>query len=255
MFNSILKFISFSTVLLSSAAMELNVLAFQLPKSIKITRERVELLATSQPISWNSTATGLRGRLEQDFSFNCPALGRINTVWGTDSYTDDSSICSAAVHAGLITARDGGVVTLRIHPGYSSYAGTNRNGVKTQSYGSWSGSFAFLNTQGVPISNKPTVPSIAWGNTATELRGRLEQDFSFSCPGSGRIGSVWGTDLYTDDSSICSAAVHAGQITARDGGTVTIRIRPGYDSYAGTNRNGVKSSSYGSWRGSFIFLK
>ncbi|WP_202950800.1 LCCL domain-containing protein [Microcystis ichthyoblabe FBCC-A1114] len=212
-------------------------------------------LASSQQITWNDNATNLRGRLDQDFTFICSSSGRVGSVWGTNTYTDDSSICSAAVHAGLITARDGGVVTIRIRPGEDSYAGTNRNGVRSSSYGSWSGSFIFLNSMGSPVSAEPVIPFLEWSDTATGLRGRLDQDFTFSCPSSGRVGSVWGTNTYTDDSSICSAAVHAGLITARDGGVVTIRIRPGEDSYAGTNRNGVRSSSYGSWSGSFIFLR
>jgi hypothetical protein len=66
---------------------------------------------------------------------------------------------------------------------------------------------------------------------------------------------VWGTGIYTDDSSICSAAAHAGLITARSGGQVTIKIRPGAKSYNGANRNGVSSQRYGSWKGSFIFTK
>jgi hypothetical protein len=110
-------------------------------------------------------------------------------------------------------------------------------------------------TTPTPIVTGPAVPLLQWSDTASSLRGRLDQDFTYMCPSSGRVGTVYGTDIYTDDSSICSAAVHSGLITARDGGKVIIRIRPGEDSYAGTNRNGVSSDRYGGWRGSFIFLK
>jgi hypothetical protein len=64
---------------------------------------------------------------------------------------------------------------------------------------------------------------------------------------------VWGTDVYTDDSSVCTAAVHAGLITLAGGGTVTAEIRPGQSSYKGSTRNGITSSPYASWLGSFIF--
>ncbi|WP_442942330.1 LCCL domain-containing protein [Nostoc sp.] len=63
------------------------------------------------------------------------------------------------------------------------------------------------------------------------------------------------TTVYTDDSSICNAAVHAGLITTRNGGQVRIRICPGAVSYYGTTRNGVNSRNYGSWGGSFIFVR
>ncbi|WP_442944117.1 LCCL domain-containing protein [Nostoc sp.] len=79
-------------------------------------------------------------------------------------------------------------------------------------------------------------------------------DFTYRCFPDGRVGSIWGTDIYTDDSSICSAAVHAGLISTKQGGKVTIRIKPGQFSYTGTNRNGVTSQNYGSFSGSFIFI-
>ena len=62
---------------------------------------------------------------------------------GTGTYTDDSSICTAAVHAGLITLANGGKVTIEIAPGANSYSGTTANGVTSSSYDSWSGSFTF----------------------------------------------------------------------------------------------------------------
>ncbi len=110
-------------------------------------------------------------------------------------------------------------------------------------------------TTPTPVVSEPAIPPLQWSDTASSLRGRLDQDFTYMCPSSGRVGTVYGTDVYTDDSSICSAAVHAGLITARDGGKVIIRIRPGENSYIASDRNGVRSNGYGGWGGSFIFLK
>jgi hypothetical protein len=87
------------------------------------------------------------------------------------------------------------------------------------------------------------------------LRGRLDQGFSFNCQPNGQINNVWGSDLYTDDSSICSAAVHSGLITLREGGPVTIRMISGQGAYASTSRNGVSTIGYGRWHGSYIFLR
>jgi hypothetical protein len=94
-----------------------------------------------------------------------------------------------------------------------------------------------------------------WGANATALRGRNGQRFSFACEANGHLSSVWGTDIYTDDSRVCSAAVHAGFITLQSGGTVTIEIRAGQDSYAASTRNGVSSGSWGSWTGSYVFVQ
>ncbi|MBE9032057.1 hypothetical protein IQ266_20165 [filamentous cyanobacterium LEGE 11480] len=229
-----------------------------LPKVVsnKQSRQRSQTIPKGSEVTWKKNASDIRGRLDQDFTFICPPNGRISTVWGTDIYTDDSSICSAAVHAGLITARNGGAITIRMKSGEESYTGIKRNGVKSRGYGNWSSSFIFLNSMGLePSVSKKTTASITWGKSASKFRGRLDQDFTFICPSNGRINTIWGTDIYTDDSSICSAAVHAGLITARNGGAVTIRMKSGEESYTGIKRNGVKSSRYGSWSSSFIFLK
>ncbi len=96
--------------------------------------------------------------------------------------------------------------------------------------------------------------SATWVTTATSLRGQNGQPFAYLCPPNGAATSVWGTDVYTDDSSVCTAAVHAGLITFASGGPVVIEIRSGQPSYVGTARNGVVSSSYGGWSGSFVFV-
>ena len=211
--------------------------------------------AHGKNIDWAATASDLRGRLDQDFTFICPPGGAVGSVWGTNIYTDDSSICSAAVHSGLITTKNGGQVTIRIRPGEELYDGEARNGVKSEEYGSFSGSFIFLKPDGAPLVVGPQAHVLTWDGSATRWRGRLDQDFIFDCPSNGSLGAVWGTDIYTDDSSICSAAVHAGIITAKAGGRVTIRIRPGAASYAGTTRHGVVSQPYGEFSGSFVFVK
>nr|WP_279636968.1 LCCL domain-containing protein [Corallococcus llansteffanensis] len=83
----------------------------------------------------------------------------------------------------------------------------------------------------------------------TSYRGQNGTQIRCSCEAvSG--GAVWGTDLYTDDSSVCAAAVHAGAIPAT-GGTVVVTIQPGQSGYSGTTRNGITTYSYGSWPGSF----
>lgn len=61
---------------------------------------------------------------------------------------------------------------------------------------------------------------------------------------------VWGTDVYTSDSAICAAAVHAG-IASMNGRTVQVVAVPGRQSYAGTTRNGVASQAHGPARRSF----
>ena len=204
---------------------------------------------------WNTQANSYRGRNGEHFTFYFPPGGTISSrVWGTNLYTDDCSIASAAVHAGLITAANGGTVTIEIKPGSNSYAGTYRNGITSKDYGPYGGSFIFVSGR----VNPPGKNAISgdWNTQADKYRGRNGERFTFYFPSGGTISSrVWGTGLYTDDCSIASAAVHAGLISASSGGTVTIEIKPGAASYQGSTRNGVTSKDYGAFQGSFIFVK
>jgi hypothetical protein len=106
-----------------------------------------------------------------------------------------------------------------------------------------------------PADGAPAPPdAVSWLDSAQEYRGRDGERLSFVCPPDGSLSAVYGTDTYTDDSSICGAAVHAGLISFESGGAVTIEIRPGQESYTGSTRNGVTSSSWGTWAGSFVFV-
>ncbi|MFN6494006.1 MAG: LCCL domain-containing protein [Nostoc sp. DedQUE03] len=210
-------------------------------------------------ISWNTSASSLNlsGQIDRVFKVVCPRNGRIGKVTGTDTYSLDSSICTSAVHAGLITITDGGQVTIKIRPRANVYVATNRHDVNSGGGGVAGGdSFIFLNTDGSPVANLD-LREISWNTSgfSLDLGGRLDQDFKFVCPRNGRIGTVVGTGTYSFGSSICTAAVHAGLITIRDGGQLSIRIRPRADVYVGTNRHDVNSVGGGVAGGdSFIFL-
>jgi hypothetical protein len=99
----------------------------------------------------------------------------------------------------------------------------------------------------------PITVEADWFDDATEYRGRNGSRYTYICPPDGTPNSIWGTDLYTDDSSVCTAAVHAGKITAAAGGSVTIEIRPGAAAYAASTRNGITSMPYAEWLGSYVF--
>jgi hypothetical protein len=96
-------------------------------------------------------------------------------------------------------------------------------------------------------------PDVSWDLNAAQYRGEDGKRVAFLCPPDGELGTVWGTDTYTDDSSVCSAAVHTGIINEVEGGRVIIEIAPGEESYEGSVANGVESQDYGSWDGSFTF--
>jgi hypothetical protein len=62
-------------------------------------------------------------------------------VWGSGTYTADSSLATAAIHAGLLTDGEWGLIRVEFANGLANYVGTERNGVATQSYGNFQMSF------------------------------------------------------------------------------------------------------------------
>ncbi|XP_019631532.1 PREDICTED: uncharacterized protein LOC109475363 [Branchiostoma belcheri] len=88
----------------------------------------------------------------------------------------------------------------------------------------------------------------------TQSRHMDGEAFTAVCPaGCATTGSsVWGTAIYTDDSSICRAAIHDGRIPAT-GGVVTVYKLPGQSSYQASTQNGITTGRWGSWHGSFAF--
>lgn len=98
---------------------------------------------TPQGDPWQTTMSGFK--VGERVRHVCPPGGSEYTVWGGENgvYTDDSSICTAAVHAGLVTLERGGSVTVTKTEGLSDYPGSTHNGVTTREWGSWPGSFVF----------------------------------------------------------------------------------------------------------------
>lgn len=213
----------------------------------------VMLLMQSSGPQCPANGSALRGT-GASVSCYCPASATSGgTVWGTDVYTDDSAICAAARHAGVIGAV-GGIVTFSMRSGLAGYNGTLRNGVASSNYGPWDGSFVFSRAGATAAAG--SAPALAsCPMTATQLRGD-RRSISCLCTAAATAtqGSVWGSDVYTDDSAICRAALHAGVI-GRSGGAVTITTLPGRSAYSGSSRNGVSTSEYGSWQGSFTIGK
>ena len=205
------------------------------------------------PTAWETSATSLNGKDGQMFLLKCSPGGVAHSVWGSDIYTADSSICTAAVHSGLITYQQGGTVTIILRQGQDIYGCSDRNGVVTSAYGPYQHSFVFKtpNTDAVVRDAEEQTP-VLWNTSAGMVRFETGKTYKFKCPGGGKESSVWGTDIYTLDSSICTAAVHAGKLALESGGSVTIELRPGESAYKGSTRNGIKTNDYGQYGSSFV---
>lgn len=99
-------------------------------------------------IDWRTSPLdlNLRGLNGERFRFKCPPGKAVpGQVIGNGLYTDGSAICAAAVHAGVIRAASGGLVTIEVRPGEPHYEASWSHYVQSGSYDApWSGSFVVL---------------------------------------------------------------------------------------------------------------
>jgi hypothetical protein len=203
---------------------------------------------------WVANASNRRGQLGTSFVHNCPPGGAPRTVWGSGPYTDDSSICTAAVHAGRINQATGGPVTVFIHPGRPRYQGTSANGISSSNFGAYAGSFSFDPTLPPETTAPAGMQGLDWDDNAQAFRGQNGTIHRVWCPPGGSVHTVWGSGPYTDDSSVCNAAVHAGRIRPETGGTFGVLTSQGFKRYRGSSRNGITSLNFGQYPGSFVVI-
>lgn len=185
---------------------------------------------------------------ESPFECSCLRAQTRGSVWGSNPYTADSSICTAATHAGL-TGLGGAVVTVIPMPGQPSYSASSANGVTTQAWRSYPQSFTF---EGTAAAQAPAPAH----NAAPPCRGfpAGEARYACQCAATPAGGRVWGSGPYTADSNLCRAARHAGVLGA-EAGLVTALGLPGLDRYRGSAANGITTDDWGSYGHSFVFDK
>merc|ERR1711972_832343 len=97
-----------------------------------------------------------------------------------------------------------------------------------------------------------------FGNLMSELQGTCStsavdlivgEKIKIDCTECDTSGSVWGSDLYTDDSNICSAAKFEGR-----SGWVRIVKKGESCGFQGETRNGKTTKFYAKcWKGTFEF--
>ncbi|MDJ0568617.1 MAG: LCCL domain-containing protein [Pleurocapsa sp. MO_192.B19] len=104
------------------------------------------------------------------------------------------------------------------------------------------------------------VHEIGWSSRLSSMGldkiDNIGQKYSFYCqPASNDLihSPVWGTEIYTANSSICSTAVHAGMIT-KEGGKVTLELLEGQSFYTGSQKNNISSKDHRTTEVSFTFI-
>jgi len=113
---------------------------------------------------------------------------------------------------------------------------------------------------GVGVSADEFATAIAAPATLATYQQQFGKEFVFAVTGhsptNGQQAIVWGTDVYTLDSSLAAATVHAGLAKPGESVAVRVRIVQSPPQYTASLRNGVNSNAYGNFAsGGFEFVK
>lgn len=94
-----------------------------------------------------------------------------------------------------------------------------------------------------------------WGHyTGADLRSlaqKIGQSFFFQVTGEVN-GTLWGSDIYTSDSVLATACVHAGLLRPGETGVVKVTMVPPIPVFQGLTRHGVTSQPWTTgWAGAY----
>lgn len=190
-----------------------------------------------------------RGQSGQSLTFTLTG-GTTGAVWGDDIYSDDSSLSAAAVHAGVLRPGETGVVTVELLGAQTGFGAASRNGIRSNAYGAWDGSFRFTDAAKAP-SEAPS--AMADPGNLLDFASQVGEHLQFQVVGA-TTGSVYGDGIYTADSKLAHAAVHEGLVAPGETAIVTVEILGPQESFTGSDRNGATSYGWGAYPSAFRFV-
>ncbi|KAJ8272645.1 hypothetical protein GJAV_G00091740 [Gymnothorax javanicus] len=172
--------------------------------------------------------------------YECPAgcLQSRMKVIGSGYYDMQSSICGAAIHAGIVDNQGGWLDITRVGR-KEWFTKSNKNGVQT--LGKSHSANAFI------VSEVP-VKAINCETTAAQFcpfKRPVRHCPRLYCPHNclHTNSRVIGTQVYSDKSSICRSAIHAGVIQKDSGGYLDVMPVERRRQYFATEQNGISSES------------
>jgi len=111
-----------------------------------------------------------------------------------------------------------------------------------------------LNVPGAEPESTAVADAEPAPDSLMRLQGNVGKTYRFRVTGNVN-GSVWGTDVYTTDSTLETAAVHAGALKPGQTGVVKVTIVAPPPVFVGSTRNGVTTSPYTIFPGAFKVSK
>jgi hypothetical protein len=147
-------------------------------------------------------------------------------------------MCLAALHSGHIT-KEGGLFIVKKGGPLDAYVGSVKNGVSTQSYGS----FDHMLILPSELDIKLTFSSNQCGPRIGVCKGKANNCIE--------KGDVWGENPYVRESNLCKAGLHSG-IISENGGIFMVEESGTNGGYIGSNKNSISSLPCSSNRASIM---
>jgi hypothetical protein len=105
-----------------------------------------------------------------------------------------------------------------------------------------------------PIDDEQVANVLPDPGSLTAYQAQVGKTYYFRVSGAGnRNGFVWGTDVYTLDSTLSMAAMHAGLLQPGQTKVIGVTILGPQNAFAGSTRNGITSSNWSAYPGGFRF--
>ncbi|XP_076150431.1 cysteine-rich secretory protein LCCL domain-containing 1b [Alosa pseudoharengus] len=205
--------------------------------------ERNEVTSTEQMSQQVQCGTKLRDQCKGTTCnrYECPpgCLYTSGKVIGTGYYDMQSSVCGAALHAGIID-NDGGWLDITRQGRKERFSKSNKNGIQTHGKNQSANAFTVSKVPVKAVSCETTVAQFCPFKKPVRHCPRLY------CPRNCLHSSytrVVGSRYYADKSSICRAAIHAGVIQSESGGYLDVMPVDRRRQYSGSYQNGITSES------------
>lgn len=207
------------------------------------------ILLTCETTLKDRRFTGAIGRI---FRVKCPTCSLVKRpIYGSYIYHPLSSICKAASHSGNISSIKSGYVIVELVAGKKIYNGSL--GLDGTISGTFSGAEISFRTK---VGTSPTPISCTDApNKEPFLNAQQGKKFVVLCPkncGKEKV-EIFGSEVYSDTSSICISAIHAG-IMNDLGGEIELLIDGPQTFFKSTKSFGIISKPRDSYIRSFRFI-
>ncbi|XP_037642409.1 cysteine-rich secretory protein LCCL domain-containing 1-like [Sebastes umbrosus] len=205
--------------------------------------ERNQVVSTEQMCQQVDCETKLRDQCKGTTCnrYECPpgCLDTPGKAVGTGYYDMQSSVCGAGLHSGVID-NDGGWLDVTRLGRKQQFTKSYKNGIQSIGKNRSANSFK---VESVPVKAVTCDTTVA---LFCPFKKPVRHCPRLYCPRNCLRDSrarVIGTKYYSDKSSICRAAVHAGVIQNESGGYLDVMPVDKRKQYSGSYQNGITSES------------